>query len=444
MSARKRRTRVRVGRVSVYPHHGTWWIYYRDGGQQVRRKVAPNREEAENVAAQVNAQLAAGTPTQIAFTPITVIDLRQAFLDYHERVINSAVATVRRYRAATQHLANFALRQNRPMQAHELRPDGFVAYLRILEVAPNGHPHTTRRKLRHKGIQFILMACRSMFAFAGERHCLPPYASNPFKTLRLDRFKVEDAKPIFVFDAETELSFFKASDRWAFPIHFMMAKTGIRTGELVHLLIDDLDLNRGWLRIRNKSSMGWRVKTGTERSIPLLPEVVQILRQVIGVRRAGPVFLRQRFANGAASLLAGDLRDLEQECQERQRKIGQTISRAQLLQIARTVWRDAGAVKADAVRTTFIRIMRAIGHPEATCPKSWRHTFATIMQDANVDPLIRQLTLGHKPTTDAGLGMTGHYTHTRPETQKQQIEAALRRWPETLELAHAFEKGDSK
>src|SRR5262249_60524908 len=89
-------------------------------------------------------------------------------------------------------------------------------------------------------------------------------------------------------------------------------------------------------------------------------------------------------------------------------------------------------VKTDMVRNSFIRIMVSIGHAEATCSKSWRHSFATLLQDVNVDPLIRQQTLGYKPTNGSGLGMTGNYTHTRPETQRQQIEQALRRWPAAL------------
>jgi hypothetical protein len=39
---------------------------------------------------------------------------------------------------------------------------------------------------------------------------------------------------------------------------------------------------------------------------------------------------------------------------------------------------------------------------------------------------------GHKPTNSNGLGMTGNYTHTRPETQRQQIEQAIRKWPASL------------
>src|SRR5437763_1838517 len=89
--------RIRVGRVSLYFHHGHWWLYYRDAGRQVRRKVAPTRQEVEPVAAQVNAQLSAGAPTLLAFTPVGLPDLRLQFLAYHESVLKSSVATVCRY-----------------------------------------------------------------------------------------------------------------------------------------------------------------------------------------------------------------------------------------------------------------------------------------------------------------------------------------------------------
>ena len=52
-----------------------------------------------------------------------------------------------------------------------------------------------------------------------------------------------------------------------------------------------------------------------------------------------------------------------------------------------------------------------------------------------MDPLIRQQVMGHKPTLNGGLGMTANYTHTRPETRKDQVEQALRRWPASLALA---------
>ena len=437
-SKRASPTRSRVGKVSVYLHHGAWWIYYRDRGKQVRRKIGLSRPDAQQVAAQVNAQLAAGAPTLLAFTPIGVAELRQAFLAYHDNVLQSAVATVHRYRAATKHLEDFTRRPAKPVLAHEVRVEDFVSHLRTVEVAPNGHPNTARRRLRDKGVQFILETCRAMYSFAGKHRYLPPYAANPFGELPLDKFKIDDAKRIFVFDAAIEEAFFRATTDWAFPVHFTLAKTGLRIGELVHLLIEEVDLANGWLYVRNKIALGWRIKTGTERAIPLLPEAGAVLRCLIGDRRAGPVFLRARFTCDYVPSLIGDRRELERVCAERQRAKGNGLARADLLAIARTIWRDAGAVKADAIRTSFIRTMRSLGHPEATCPKSWRHTFATLLQDANVDPLIRQITLGHKPTLNAGLGMTASYTHTRPETQRHQIEAALRRWPQPLALARSF------
>jgi integrase len=426
--------RFRVGKVSVYLHHGAWWAYYRDGGKQVRRKIAATRAVAERVAAQVNAQLANGEPTLLAFSPLGVPELRKQFVDYHEHVLKSSMGTVRRYRAATQHLENFVTQQPRTPLVHQVRPDAFATYLRKLEVAPNGHKNTAKRRLRDKGIQFILETCRSMYNFALKRRHLPPYVGNPFRELPLDRLKIQDAKPIFVFDEPTELAFFKAASAWAFPIHFTLAKTGLRVGELTHLLVEDLDLETGWLHVRNKTELGWRVKTGNERDVPLLAEVVAVLRAVIGGRQAGPVFIRERLL-GKHPVLVGNRQEMGQVCEERQRAADQPLSRSAMQKIARRVWWDAGAVKADAVRNSFVALMVKVGYPEATCPKSWRHSFATLLQDANVDPLIRQITLGHSPNGSNGLGMTASYTHTRRQTQREQIEGALRRWPGSLGYA---------
>jgi len=429
--------RFRIGKVSVYLHHGAWWLYYRENGRPIRSKVSHRQDEAKRLAAQINAQVTNGSPSLLSFEPISVQELRQQFLDYHEHVLNSSLGTVHRYRAATQHLENYVTQLAKKPRLHEVRPDAFAVYLRKLEVAPNGHKHSAKRKLRDKGVQYILETCRSMYNYALKRRHLPPYVSNPFSELPLDRFKIEDAKPIFVFNEPTELAFFKVASDWTFPIHFTLAKTGLRVGELIHLLIEEVDLDNGWLHVRNKTELGWRIKTGQERSVPLLPEVVSVLRIVIGTRTAGPVFIRKQLV-GNSPVLTSNRRELEQVCDDRRRRADGPLSRDAIQKITRHVWWDAGVIKADSVRTSFLRIMEAIGHPEATCPKSWRHSFATLLQDANVDPLIRQQTLGHKPTNGNGLGMTANYTHTRPETQRQQIEQALRRWPAAL--AYAMER----
>jgi integrase len=447
--ARKRRSgRQRVGQVSYYRHHGGWWIYYREGGQPVRRRVAETEQQAAAIAAQVNAQLATAAPTQFSFAPISVSELRAKFLDHHEHILRSSVATVRRYRAATRHLEQFAAQKGHPLPAHKIDAEEFVRHLRMLRVAPNGHANARRRPLRDKGVRYILETCRSMYGYAARKRHLPPYAENSFAGLGLKRVQATDAKPIFVFDEAAEQTFFDAVDNGSFPIHFTLAKTGLRTGEAAHLLIEDLDLEYGWLRIHNKSDLGWWVKTGRERCVPLHPAVVAVLRFAIADRQAGPVFLRPRFTGGE-SRLAGRSRHalacaLERRIQDEESRRGAALPREHEYRIARTIWRDAGALKSDHIRQSFVRWMAAIGRPQATCPKSWRHTFATLLQDANVDPLIRQITLGHAPNLgpESALGMTGVYTHTRSATQRREVLRAIELWPQSLQIAFRRTRGE--
>jgi integrase len=314
--------------------------------------------------------------------------------------------------------------------------EAFAAYLRRIEVTPNGHKNATKRRLLTKGVQYVLETCRTMYTYAVKRRHLPPYVGNPFSELPLDKMKIEDAKPIFVFTADTELKFPKACSDWAFPVYFTLAKTGLRVGELVHLLIEDVDLTGGWLHVRNKIELGWRVKTGQERTVPLLAEVVAVFRAVIGKRICGPVFLREKFHSHKTAVI-GDRRELEKVLRDRRADEGRPLTRTEEAALAKKLWWDAGAVKADKIRQVFGRVTAAIGCPESTCPKSWRHTFATLLQDANVDPLIRQQVMGHKPTFQSGLDMTANYNRL-PSTLVNTMSSTFhppawitRKWPST-------------
>jgi hypothetical protein len=115
----------------------------------------------------------------------------------------------------------------------------------------------------------------------------------------------------------------------------------------------------------------------------------------------------------------------------REAELDRPLDRAERLALARGLWRDAGAITEERIRLEFLRLTRAMGQPDVTAPKLLRHQFATMLQDANVDPLIRNELMGHSPASarGRGLGMTAVYTHTRPETRREQLESALRRGP---------------
>ena len=436
------------GARPIFLHHGSWYVYYWDGARQVRRRIGPDASEASQVAAPLNAELSRGSQTLRPFDPITVAELRQRFLDHHESVLHSSLATVSRYRTATAYAERFAGQQPNELQAHELESDGLIRWLRTLHVAPNGHSNSRKRSLQEKGIRFILETCRGMYRYAAKRRHLPPYFENPFSELAAAKVHADDAAPVFIFDAATEARFLGAADRWSFPIHFTLSKTGLRPGELAHLLIEELDLDQGWLQVRGKPELRWRVKTRRERAVPLVQEVVDVLRHVIGGREAGPVFQRPRFQQDSASPAANHNREalahiLHERIAAAETQWGRRPTRDEDARIARTVWRDAGAIRSDDIRTSFIRIAKSVGLQNVTCPKSWRHSFATLLQDANVDPLIRQITLGHAPSAqgNGGLGMTAVYTHTRAETQEREIERAVRLWPQALQIAREWLEG---
>jgi len=423
--------------VSLYIHHGAWWAYFRENGRAVRRRIGVDQSEAERVASEINAQIATQVPTVFGFSPIAVLALVAKFLLHHEIVQRSSVATINRYRAAAQHLIDYA-GTVRLSAAHLIQPSGFAAFLRQRLVSPNGHVNTSKRGLRDKGVRFILEVARSIFTFAARERHLPPYSPNPFSQLRLERLVIEDAKPIFLFDESTELQFLRAARDWEFPIQFALAKTGLRPGELCHLLIEDLDLQGGWLLVRGKAEAGWKVKTRRDRPVPLIDEACEQLRIAVGDRTGGPVFRRPNYTS-AAELEEPSLKVLAEQFNKRlavARQAGVlTQARAVEQQIAERLWRDAGAFDPDQIRRSFLRIAARCGLPQATCVKSWRHTFATALQDANVDPLIRQITLGHKPADGGPLGMTAVYSHSRRETQAREIARALAAWPSTLQLA---------
>jgi integrase len=446
-AASANRTSFRVGRVRAYRRGRVWYLRYCEHGKRRQPRVGPDRAAARQLAAQINAQLENGTATALGFEPIAIPKLRDAWLAHHEHVRRSSLATIARYRTATQHLVNFLDEVQPVRRASDLRgqhAEQFVRYLRELQVAPNGHRHATRRRLRDNGVKYILETCSALFNYAQRHRHLSPYAENPFRLLEIGRMPVEDARPIVVLDEALERQFFNACDDWQFPVFLTLLLTGLRPGELVHLMLpDDLDLQSRWLYVRNKPRLGWFVKTRCERDVPIVPVLANVLRHVTRGQPAGPLFRRRKYGMQHTPLLAGRATaDLEREVVQRCRSanVAGGSERAAFREAAGSVWRDMGLVRTDCVRTEFIRIMRGIEHAELTAPKILRHTFATILQDANVDPLVRNQLMGHAPmstTVGGGLGMTAVYTHTRPETKRRQLEAAVSGRP-ALEIARQW------
>jgi integrase len=446
--SRKSRS-FRIGKVQAYLRGRVWYLCYHDNGRRHRPRVGPDLEAARQWAAQVNAQLAVGAPPALSFAPVAVTDLRQRWLAHHEQVLRSSVQTIARYRTATDHLLRFL--EARPVrhasQFSAGHAEEFVCFLRGLRVSPNGHPHTAKRPLLDKGVRYILECCRALFGYASRRRHLSPYAENPFHALRIDRIPIQETRPIELFTAEQERAFLQACDDWQFPLFLTLMLTGLRPGELLHMLLpDDLDLSAGLLHVRNKPRLGWQVKTRNERDIPLVPVLANVLRVRLGGRAHGLVFQRRSWVPRTGRVFdAASAVGLETELRQRladcEAASGGALTQAERGKVARALWRDLGALKGERVRVEFMRLTRSIGMPGCTAPKVLRHWFATALQEGRVDPLIRNELMGHvaagQRSAGHGLAMTAIYTHTRPQTRRQQLEAALAQRP-AIEVAAAW------
>lgn len=97
----------RIGRVKAYRRGQIWYLYYFENGRRPRPRVGPDRDAAKQMAAQINGQLEAGAPAALSFEAISIPALRKRWLNYHEQVRRSSLATICRYRTATDHLMRF-------------------------------------------------------------------------------------------------------------------------------------------------------------------------------------------------------------------------------------------------------------------------------------------------------------------------------------------------
>ena len=100
-------TSFRVGRVQGYQRGKVWYLCYFEQGQRKRPRVGSDRDAARTLAAQTNAQITVGAPGVLSFEPVAIAELRQRWLNHHEQVLRSSVSSIRRYRAATDHLLEF-------------------------------------------------------------------------------------------------------------------------------------------------------------------------------------------------------------------------------------------------------------------------------------------------------------------------------------------------
>ncbi|HDN01921.1 MAG TPA: recombinase XerC [Candidatus Bathyarchaeota archaeon] len=152
-------------------------------------------------------------------------------------------------------------------------------------------------------------------------------------------------------------------------IILLLYTSGLRVSELCNLNVEDLDLERGIVRVRGGKGRKDRISFFTR-------EAVDLIRQYIGQRRSGPLFIN---------------------------KEGRRMRPLNVQRMIKKAGKKAG-----------------IPDWQKRCtPHKLRHSFSTHLLDRNVDIRYIQELLGH-----SSLATTQIYTHVSVSTLKKHYELA--------------------
>jgi integrase len=416
----------RIGPVTIYKRGSSYYLYYREASKTERRRVDGNLAVARATAAKVAAALGEKKPSPLGFERTTPRQMVDGYLDYVANVQKLAWRTEDRYRAALDRFLDFC--GDAGMIAIDVLDDqtieDFVRWLRGQTRTRNGAKTGKRNPYRVGGVKFILSTCRTAMNWAARRRMLPPYAENAFSRFSIDQLRDPSSEDEGqrVFTPEQEQAFFAACTEWQQGIFMTLATYGMRAGELTHLLIENVDLDRGTIQICSKPELFWRVKTARRRQLPLTAEMKKRFERLIGDRKAGFVFLNQQCFTGKtkhATRFESDAalrRHLERIAADYAAENPNATERDKRRVVA-SFCRKLGQIKVKGIQSEFCKLTRQIGCPEFTRVHDLRHLFSSRAQEEGANPLLVQDILGH-----ANLNMTKRYTHLGMDAKRDAIE----------------------
>lgn len=239
--------------VRIYLRGQSWWANYQLAGRQRRKSLGTrNKKEARRLALLLEADLLQGRHRDRPDPP-TVDEVVAAYLD-HLRAERRAAKTLAKYVQVLGRLCG-VLRDRRAASICNLDLRAVDAY-RKARVEAGAAPKT---------IYTEVVIARQLVKFALSRGLI---AEDPLRGLRLGKPK-PTSQPCWTSE-EVERILAASPDNYRVAL-IVLADSGMRAGELVHLAWDDVDVARNLLRIRPKE--GWTPKTGDQRAIPMSPRV---------------------------------------------------------------------------------------------------------------------------------------------------------------------------
>lgn len=358
--------RVRVGdRVTIYARgkNRIWCADFWRDGQHVRQSLKTrNKRVAFDRATTLAASLVDGSYHR----PLPSVTIEEAADDYieHLKTEDRAPKTIVKYRGIFEQFLVFlrTLDVTRMMQFTAAHFDKYRAM---------------RKAKRHaKTVYTESVVIKQLFGWAKRRKLI---LENPVDDIKLNKPKQEPKGGPSLQEIDAILA---CGNRKSQAMIATLAFTGMRSGEIQRLRVEDVDLTGNWIQV--VSRRGGETKTRQSRKIPIHPRLRQILLAL--PRSAGPWFFTaepsSKFPDGGHCICPKKLND--------------------------------------RFRTTLKTLKMPTGRENGYVIHSLRHSFETICINAGIPQRVVDAWLGH--TSDRSMGAV-YYRLSDEESQRfmQQV-----------------------
>ena len=406
----------RRGRVTIYQRgedvgndgRGTYILSWCAHGQRHKQRVVGDIYDAVRRADEINTAIQ-DNDTGMTPSRLSAEELVTRFMDgLHRRADAGEISprTPDRYRAALDYLVTFSrtsapgrTTRQRWVPTREFALD-FKAYLHGLRVSPNGHPHTPRRPLAGKGIDFVLSASRALVRWATREGYLPVASLDAFAQTGRRRL-AKSALSTTPIQPDEVVAIIRQADLYQLVLFSFHIFHGARVTEPCWLMLEFLDRAGSWIDYRCIDELGYHTKGGTNKCLPVPAPMKQALAELTAGRAGGPILGKRR-------LVQHHRRRRERQCTFRGlvRMVEQQSpdNWTQRVHTGLTVLKEAGGITGDDVRREFAQLVHRAGVRRDLRPKALRHHFATALERADIPYYTRKYLLGH------AISARGHHT----------------------------------
>lgn len=336
--------------MRVYLRGKSWCVDYAVDGKRIRKSFGRQKKVAELYLKNIEVKIAKGEELSPKYDSIPLSDFITKYLEYSKQ--NKSQGTYRTEISRIRILQQF-LKDKGIQKLETITPELVEKFKSVV----------LQRASAATFNHYLVMIKAMLNKAVAWRHL----KENPLRDVK--KLKITNARQVRFFTPEEISTILDKVDPFMEKAIKILLYTGMRRSELVYLTWDDIDFHNKLITVQSKPEVGFHPKSHRPRSIPIHPELEQLLLDL-------PQRGEYVFDNGNNEPV---------HCK-------------------------------DYYTKRFIRILKAAGIRNANL-HTLRHTFASNLVMAGVDLRTVQELLGHST-----IKVTERYAHLSPDHRTRAVK----------------------